>query len=173
MNELTAIVTGASRGFGRAVSAALVTNGAHVVGVARTRVDLDDVRAALGDGFTAVTADAADPGNRGPAHRRIPAARGGAVRGCRPAHGSAAGSDVGDVQRELERQRRTSLPLDSGGAAIAVSARKLRDRILERCSDKGSPLSGGYAGADSTIRFITDYARIESDRAGLGIDFVS
>ncbi len=32
----TAIVTGASRGFGRAVAAALTAAGAHVVGVART-----------------------------------------------------------------------------------------------------------------------------------------
>jgi NAD(P)-dependent dehydrogenase (short-subunit alcohol dehydrogenase family) len=37
----------------------------------------------------------------------------------------------------------------------------------------GSPLSGGYAGAKSTVRFITSYAAIESQRAGLGISFVS
>jgi NAD(P)-dependent dehydrogenase (short-subunit alcohol dehydrogenase family) len=37
----------------------------------------------------------------------------------------------------------------------------------------GSPLSGGYAGAKSTIRFITGYAADESARAGLGIRFVS
>ncbi|HEX2398875.1 MAG TPA: SDR family NAD(P)-dependent oxidoreductase, partial [Mycobacterium sp.] len=44
----TAIVTGASRGFGRAIAAALSAAGAEVIGVART-----------GAG---VTADAADPG---------------------------------------------------------------------------------------------------------------
>jgi hypothetical protein len=37
----------------------------------------------------------------------------------------------------------------------------------------GSPLSGGYAGAKSTIRFITGYAADESERAGLGIRFIS
>jgi NAD(P)-dependent dehydrogenase (short-subunit alcohol dehydrogenase family) len=37
----------------------------------------------------------------------------------------------------------------------------------------GSPLSGGYAGAKATVKFITGYAGIESERAGLGIDFVS
>jgi NAD(P)-dependent dehydrogenase (short-subunit alcohol dehydrogenase family) len=37
----------------------------------------------------------------------------------------------------------------------------------------GSPLSGGYAGAKATVRFIAGYAAIESRRAGLGIDFVS
>ena len=33
----------------------------------------------------------------------------------------------------------------------------------------GSPLSGGYAGAKATQRFIADYAAQESARAGLGI----
>ena len=37
----------------------------------------------------------------------------------------------------------------------------------------GSPLSGGYAGAKATIRFITAYAADESARAGLGIRFIS
>ena len=35
----------------------------------------------------------------------------------------------------------------------------------------GSPLSGGYAGAKATQRFITEYAREESARAGLEITF--
>ena len=38
---------------------------------------------------------------------------------------------------------------------------------------KGSPLSGGYAGAKGTIRFIASYAAAESQRGGLGIRFVS
>jgi NAD(P)-dependent dehydrogenase (short-subunit alcohol dehydrogenase family) len=37
----------------------------------------------------------------------------------------------------------------------------------------GSPLSGGYAGSKAAIRFITSYAAEESERAGLGIRFVS
>ena len=38
---------------------------------------------------------------------------------------------------------------------------------------RGSPLSGGYAGSKATIRFITSYAAAESERAGLGIRFIS
>jgi hypothetical protein len=38
---------------------------------------------------------------------------------------------------------------------------------------RGSPVSGGYAGAKATVRFISAYAAEESDRAGLGIGFVS
>ena len=37
----------------------------------------------------------------------------------------------------------------------------------------GSPLSGGYAGAKGTIRFIAAYAAAESERQALGIRFVS
>jgi NADP-dependent 3-hydroxy acid dehydrogenase YdfG len=57
----TAIVTGAGRGFGRGIATALAGAGAHVVGVARTGAQLDEVREELGDAFTPVTADAADP----------------------------------------------------------------------------------------------------------------
>ena len=38
---------------------------------------------------------------------------------------------------------------------------------------RGSPLSGGYAGAKAAIRWLTSYAAQESAREGLGIRFVS
>jgi NADP-dependent 3-hydroxy acid dehydrogenase YdfG len=56
----TAVVTGASRGFGRAIAAALVARGASVVGIARGEHELRAVRDELGEGFTAVAADATD-----------------------------------------------------------------------------------------------------------------
>lgn len=37
----------------------------------------------------------------------------------------------------------------------------------------GSPLSGGYAGAKATIRFLTAYAAGEADRAGLDLRYVA
>jgi NAD(P)-dependent dehydrogenase (short-subunit alcohol dehydrogenase family) len=57
----TALVTGASRGFGRGIATALSRAGARVVGVARDRAALDELSAELGGSFTAVAADAADP----------------------------------------------------------------------------------------------------------------
>ena len=56
----TAIVTGASRGFGRGIAAALAAAGARVVGVARDGAQLDTLRGELAD-FTAVAADAPTP----------------------------------------------------------------------------------------------------------------
>ena len=57
----TALVTGASRGFGRGIAAALSRAGAQVVGVARDRAALEALRGELDGSFTAVPADAADP----------------------------------------------------------------------------------------------------------------
>jgi len=57
----TALVTGASRGFGRGIATALSRAGAQVVGVARDRGALEDLGAELGGSFTVVAADAADP----------------------------------------------------------------------------------------------------------------
>src|SRR5581483_8226324 len=57
----SAIVTGASRGFGRAIAVALSKAGAQVTGVARDRAALADLAAELGGSFTPAHADAADP----------------------------------------------------------------------------------------------------------------
>jgi hypothetical protein len=35
----------------------------------------------------------------------------------------------------------------------------------------GSPLSGGYAGAKATVKFIAGYASDEAEQAGLGLRF--
>jgi NADP-dependent 3-hydroxy acid dehydrogenase YdfG len=56
----TAVITGASRGFGRAIAAALVAAGTDVVGIARGERELRAVRDELGEGFTPVAADATD-----------------------------------------------------------------------------------------------------------------
>ena len=56
------------------------------------------------------------------------------------------------------------LPLRPGSTVVTMSS---------GAAVAGSPLSGGYAGAKATIRFITGYAADESERAGLGIRFIS
>jgi len=169
----TAIVTGAGRGFGRAVAAALSATGAQVIGVARTGAQLDEVAGELGDSFTPVVADAADPATPG---RLIEEYRprtlvlcAGAAPRMSPLQDQTWASfsqnwNV-DVAQAFHWSRcALQLPLRPGSAVIAMSS---------GAAVNGSPLSGGYAGAKATVRFITSYAAIESQRAGLGISFVS
>ena len=61
LSGTTAVVTGASRGFGRGIAAALTEADARVAGVARHVGALDEVREQLGASFIPVAADAADP----------------------------------------------------------------------------------------------------------------
>jgi hypothetical protein len=55
-------------------------------------------------------------------------------------------------------------PLSPGSVVIAMSS---------GAALRGSPLSGGYAGAKATVRFIASYAADESARAALGIRFIA
>jgi NADP-dependent 3-hydroxy acid dehydrogenase YdfG len=57
----TALVTGASRGFGRAIASALHADGANLVAVARHAQLLASLRDELGGRLTPVVADAANP----------------------------------------------------------------------------------------------------------------
>jgi NAD(P)-dependent dehydrogenase (short-subunit alcohol dehydrogenase family) len=169
----TALVTGASRGFGRGIATALSKAGARVVGVARDRVLLEELRAELGSSFTAVPADAADPDVAGqlidtysPA---IVVLNAGATPLPRPIQYHtwqtfSRNWDV-DVQHVFHWTREALLvPLAPGSTVITLSS---------GAAVVGSPLSGGYAGAKAAIRFLTGYAAAESARAGLGIRFVS
>ncbi|OBB80645.1 short-chain dehydrogenase [Mycobacterium colombiense] len=169
----TAIVTGAGRGFGRAIAAALPAAGVRVVGVARTRSQLEEVRAQLGDAFTPVVADAADPAT---AERLIDEYRPRTVVLCAGATPpmlplqeqtweTFSENWNSDVAQAFHWVRQTLLrPLAPGSSVIVMSS---------GAALNGSPLSGGYAGAKATVRFITSYAGIEAQRAGLGIGFTA
>ena len=168
----TAIVTGASRGFGRGIAAALAGAGTRVVGVARGAAQLDALRGEFAD-FTAVTADAADPAT---ARRLIDEYRPRTIVLCAGAAPQMSplqehtwesfsqnwNVDVAQAFHWIRYALRR--PLAPGSTVVAVSS---------GAAINGSPLSGGYAGAKATVRFITGYAALESQRAGLGIEFVS
>jgi NAD(P)-dependent dehydrogenase (short-subunit alcohol dehydrogenase family) len=175
-NELagvTALVTGASRGFGRGIATALSRAGAQVVGVARDRVPLEGLRAELGESFTPVAADAADPMVAGALidkyHPGVLVLNAGATPLPRPIQHHtwqtfSRNWDV-DVAHVFHWTREALLaPLEPGSTVITLSS---------GAALFGSPLSGGYAGAKAAIRFLTAYAAEESRRGGLGIRFVS
>lgn len=169
----TAIVTGAGRGFGRAIASALTAAGAQVVGIARTPAQLEETRTRLGDAFTPVVADAADPATADrliDEHRpRTLVLSAGAAPRLAPLHeqtwedfSANWNSDVAQAFYWVGRSLRR--PLAPGSSVIVLSS---------GAAVAGSPLSGGYAGAKATVRFVTSYAAIESQRAGLGIAFTA
>jgi NAD(P)-dependent dehydrogenase (short-subunit alcohol dehydrogenase family) len=173
LTATNALVTGASRGLGRGIATALHQGGAHVIGVARDASSLDDLQAELGDRFTPVAADASDPTTVGQlmdAYRpRILALVAGARPLSRPLHQHtwetfSSNWEV-DVKQTFHWIREALMrPLEPGSVVIAMSS---------GAAVRGSALSGGYAGAKATIRFTAGYAQDESDRAGLGIRFLS
>jgi NAD(P)-dependent dehydrogenase (short-subunit alcohol dehydrogenase family) len=169
----TALVTGASRGFGRAIASALHAEGARVVAVARNAERLASLRDELGERVTPVVANAADPVVAGTLldqyRPNTLVLNAGASPLLHPIQHQTWQSfsrnwEV-DVQHAFHWVRETLLlPLAPGSTVITMSS---------GAAVNGSPLSGGYAGSKGTIRFITGYAADESERAGLKIRFIS
>lgn len=161
LDDSTAIVTGASRGFGRAIAAALTAAGAKVTGIARHAAD----------GVEA--GDATDPALAGrliATHRPdVLVLNAGALPVNRPVHEQTwetlSRHWETDVRHVFEWTKAALLaPLSPGSTVVAMSS---------GAAVHGSPASGGYAGAKATVRFLAAYGAAESERAGLGIRFVS
>lgn len=169
----TAVVTGAGRGFGLGITEALVKAGARVVGVSRDGAALDAVRDRLGDGFVPVAGDAAGAVLAGEVLDRYRPStlvlNAGASPLTRPVdqhtwESFAAPWEV-DVKQAFHWVREALLqPLAPGSTVVSMSS---------GAALAGSPLSGGYAGAKATVRFVSQYAAEESARRGLGIRFVA
>jgi len=173
LSGTTAIVTGAGRGFGRSIAVALAAAGAHVVGVGRERSGLAEVGTELGDRFSTEVGDAADPVLAGQLldryRPRTVVLNAGTSPLLRPlpqqTWASFSRNWEVDVQQVFHWSREALLaPLEPGSVVIAFSS---------GAALQGSPLSGGYAGAKATIRFIAGYAAEESARAGSGIRFTA
>lgn len=165
----TAVVTGASRGFGYEIAAALVDAGACVVGMARGAAGLNEARTRLGERFVPVPADAADPEV---AQRILATHRPSVVvlcAGAPPPAGPLPTLTWKDFETNWRVDVRQAfewlgaalrLPLDAGSRIVVVSS---------GAALQGSPASGGYAAAKAAVRFLTRYAAEESDRGRLGI----
>jgi len=168
----TAIVTGAGRGFGRAIARALAFTGFDVVGVSRTAEDLTALAGEL-PGLVPVVADAIDldvARDLLSLHRPdVLVLNAGAVPAMSPIHeqtwegfGRNWETDTRHVFEWLGAALRQ--PLAPGSIVVAVSS---------GAALRGSPLSGGYAAAKAGVRFITSYAAGESEASGLGLRFVT
>jgi NAD(P)-dependent dehydrogenase (short-subunit alcohol dehydrogenase family) len=172
LSEMTTIVVGASRGLGRGITAAFAEAGAPVIAVARTAAPLAD-QAAGGSSIQPEVADAGDPTVAGSLLDRYEPTAVILVAGASPLlrplqHHTWEAFSVNwdtDVRIVFHWVREALLkPLPPGSRVIVISS---------GAALQGSPLSGGYAGAKATQRFITAYAQDEATRAGLGITFTA
>jgi NAD(P)-dependent dehydrogenase (short-subunit alcohol dehydrogenase family) len=175
MNALTlnpTIVVGASRGLGRGIATAFAADGGRVVAVARGRAALDDLAAGTPNVLTE-SVDAADPTVAGRLLRTHDPRTVVLVAGASPRMAqlrdqtweSFSANWHADVQITFHWiQAALAQPLAPGSRVIVISS---------GAALAGSPLSGGYAGAKATQRFIAAYAQEEANRANLGLTFTT
>ncbi len=174
MNDLsgtTALVVGASRGLGRGIALATADAGASVIAVSRSATTFPEPSGA--GSIEALVADAADPSVPGSLvdryDPRLLVLVAGATPLIRPLQHHTwetfSANWNTDVRMAFHWLREALLkPLRPGSTVVVVSS---------GAALAGSPLSGGYAGAKATQRFIAGYAQEEADRAGLGIRFTA
>jgi NAD(P)-dependent dehydrogenase (short-subunit alcohol dehydrogenase family) len=166
----TTVVVGASRGLGRGIATAFAEAGAPVVAVSRTAMAFPDPAGGPG-AIQPMVADASDGTVAGSTLEHHDPQAVVVVAGASP-HLSPLQEQTWetfsvnwhtDVQIAFHWLRAALLkPLRPGARVIVISS---------GAAINGSPLSGGYAGAKATQRFITGYAQDEARRAGLDITF--
>jgi NAD(P)-dependent dehydrogenase (short-subunit alcohol dehydrogenase family) len=172
--EKTTIVVGASRGLGHGIATALAEAGAPVIAVSRTSATFPEPA----NGSGAVRQEIADAADATVAakllDRHEPQAVvlvAGATPHMRPLqHQTWETFSVNwqtDVRIAFHWLREALLkPLRPGSRVIVFSSGAA-------LNPNGSPLSGGYAGAKATQRFITAYAQDEANRADLALAFTT
>ena len=169
----TAVVTGASRGFGRAIAAALVARGSSVVGIARGGQDLRAVAGELGPAFTPLAGDATDETlARDVIHQHRP----GLLvlnAGVTPHMAPLPEQTWETFSRNWHTDTRHAFTWTQAALREPLAPGSVVVEMSSGAALAGSPLSGGYASAKAAIRYIRGYAADESQRAGLGIRFVA
>ena len=175
MNNLsgkTALIVGASRGLGRGIATAAADAGASVIAVSRSATTYPNPSDGAG-GIQAVVADASDPSVPGSLldqhDPQVLVLVAGASPLPRPLQHHTwetfSANWNTDVRIAFHWLREALLkPLRPGSRVVVFSS---------GAALAGSPLSGGYAGAKATQRFITGYAQDEANRADLGITFTA
>jgi 3-oxoacyl-[acyl-carrier protein] reductase len=177
VNALTGrgtIVVGASRGLGNGIATALAEAGAAVVAVSRTAAAFPEPANGAGT-IQPEIADATDVTVAGSLLDRYEPEAVILVAGASP------------QMRPLQQQTWETFSLN-WQTDVRITFHWVREALLKplrpgskvvvfssgaAVNPNGSPLSGGYAGAKATQRFIAMYARNEAERASLGITFTA
>jgi len=169
----TTMVVGASRGLGRGIAIAFAEAGAPVIAVARSETALNDLAREV-SGIHPEVADAGDPSVAGSLIDRYDPHTLVLVAGATPLHRpiqhhtweTFSTNWHTDVRIAFHWVREALLkPLRPSSRVVVISS--------GAALGPGSPLSGGYAGAKATQRFIATYAQEEASRAGLEITFTA
>jgi NAD(P)-dependent dehydrogenase (short-subunit alcohol dehydrogenase family) len=172
LSTRTAIVVGASRGLGHGIATALAEAGAPVVAVSRTTAEFPEPAGGSGT----IQAEIADAGDA--------AAAAGLLERYEP-EVVVLVAGASPHMRPLQQQTWETFSVN-WQTDVRIAFHWLREALLKPLRPgsrvivfssgaalAGSPLSGGYAGAKATQRFITGYAQDEAKRAGLGITFTA
>src|SRR5712675_1924196 len=168
----TTVVVGASRGLGRGIARAFAEAGAAVVAVARTGPALAELATSSASIRTEV-ADAADETVAWSLLDQYDPEVLVLVAGANP------------MMRPLQYQTWETFSVN-WHTDVRIAFNWLREALLKPLRPgsrvvvissgaalQGSPLSGGYAGAKATQRFITAYAQDEANRAGRELTFTA
>jgi NAD(P)-dependent dehydrogenase (short-subunit alcohol dehydrogenase family) len=168
ISNKTTVVVGASRGLGRGIARAFADAGVPVVAVARTDTALAELATTSANVRTEV-ADAADATAASTLLDKYEPQVLILVAGANP------------VMRPLQHQTWDTFSVNLH-TDVKIAFTWLREALLKPlppgsrivvissgAAINGSPVSGGYAGAKATQRFIAEYAQAESRRAGLDI----
>src|SRR5918996_6305353 len=172
LSNQTTVVVGASRGLGHGIASAFAEAGAPVVAVSRTATAFPEPANGAGT-IQPEVADAADATVAGSLLDRYEPEAVILVAGASP------------YMRPLQQQTWETFSVN-WQTDVRIAFHWLREALLKPLRPgsrvvvfssgaalNGSPLSGGYAGAKATQRFITGYAQDEAERAGLDITFTA
>jgi 3-oxoacyl-[acyl-carrier protein] reductase len=170
LTSKSAVVVGASRGIGRGITIALAEAGAEVTAISRT---LSDFPVVDRGSIRAEALDAADDDVPGQILNRdrpdIVVLVAGALPNMRPLQDQTWDTFSTHWQADVRisflwLREILLMPLTPGSRVVVISS---------GAALAGSALSGGYAGAKATQRFITAYAQDEAKRAKRDITFAS
>lgn len=172
LSNRTTIVVGASRGLGHGIATAFAEAGAPVVAVSRTAAEFPEPVGGSGP----IEAEIADAGDAAVAARLLEHHEPGVV---------VLVAGASPRMRPLQEQTWETFSVN-WQTDVRIAFHWLREALLKPlwpgsrvivfssgAAVYGSPLSGGYAGAKATQRFITGYAQDEAKRAGLDMTFTA
>ncbi len=171
LKDKNMIVIGGSRGVGRCIVEAGVSNGARVLAVARQEQPLRQLANDI-PGVEILALDATDENSPSQAFDLflpdILVLGGGAFPPIAPLHQQSWQQFATNWENDVKIafnfcKAALSQPLHPGASVILLSS---------GAALAGSPLSGGYAGAKRTQIFMANYSQKESDRLGLGLRFM-